>query len=57
MARVMKDFGLELSDYAQTVECDDGKGEVVAENVSRLDADLLPLFVVRLPPSRRLRSK
>lgn len=41
MARVMKDLGLELSDYAQTVECDDGKGEVAAENVSRLDADLL----------------
>ena len=41
MARVMKDLGLELSSYAQTVECDGGKGEVSWENVSQLNSDLL----------------
>lgn len=41
VARVMADLGLELSDYAQTVECDGGKGEVAWENLSELDADLL----------------
>lgn len=41
MARVMKDLGLELSEYAQTVECDGGKGEVAWENLPQLDADLL----------------
>ncbi|OZG25748.1 ABC transporter substrate-binding protein [Williamsia sp. 1138] len=41
MARVMKDLGLELSAYAQTVDCDNGKGKVAWENVSALEADLL----------------
>lgn len=41
MARTMSDLGLALSDYAKTVECDGGKGQVSWENVPLLDADLL----------------
>ncbi len=41
MSRAMKGLGLELSDYAKTVECDGGKGEVSWENLPKLDADLL----------------
>jgi iron complex transport system substrate-binding protein len=41
LARVMKDLGLTLSDYAQTVECDGGKGEVAWENLPKLNADVL----------------
>lgn len=41
MGRVMADFGLKLSDYAQSVECDGGKAAISWENVPQLDADLL----------------
>lgn len=41
MARTMGDLGLTLSDYAKTVECDGGKGQVSWENVPLLDADVL----------------
>jgi iron complex transport system substrate-binding protein len=41
LARVTGALGLVLSDYAKTVPCDGGKGEVSWDNVSNLDADLL----------------
>lgn len=41
LGRVMTEFGMTLSDYAQTVECDGGKAELSWENLSSLDADVL----------------
>lgn len=41
LARVTGALGLVLSDYAKTVPCDGGKGQVSWDNVSNLDADLL----------------
>lgn len=41
LGRVMTGFGMELSEYAQGVECDGGKAELSWEKVSDLDADVL----------------
>lgn len=41
MARVLISLGMELGEYAQSVDCNWGKGQVGWEEVSNLDADML----------------
>ncbi|MBH0122315.1 iron-siderophore ABC transporter substrate-binding protein [Rhodococcus sp. CX] len=41
MARVLTSLGMTLSDYAQTVDCNWGKGQISWEEASKLDADML----------------
>ncbi|MFT3889867.1 MAG: ABC transporter substrate-binding protein [Arachnia sp.] len=44
LGRVMSEFGLVLTDFAQSVDCDGGKAQVSWELVPRLDADVLWLI-------------
>jgi iron complex transport system substrate-binding protein len=44
LGRVMKELGMVLSDYAQSVPCDGGRTEVSYESLPSLDADVLIVF-------------
>lgn len=44
LGRVMKEFGMVLSEYAQSVPCTNGRTKVSYENLDKLDADVLIAF-------------